>query len=73
MNVEELRELLPPLPQIPWSRVVDLCSKTVTPVYSAVQKTFCEDMEHVAQLLVDLDPPSPDNPELQSDVSTIPV
>ncbi|KAJ3487127.1 hypothetical protein NLI96_g3765 [Meripilus lineatus] len=68
VNVDELRELLPPLPEIPWARVVDLCSKTVTPVYTAVQKTFCDDMDHVAQLLVDLDPPSFDEPEPRRDV-----
>lgn len=55
MNVEELCQLVLPLPQLAWSRVSDICTRNVGPVYSAIRNTLQDDVEQLAQLFVDLE------------------
>ncbi|KAI0800798.1 hypothetical protein C8Q74DRAFT_1238800 [Fomes fomentarius] len=55
LNVEELCQLVLPLPQLAWSRVSDICTRNVGPVYSAIRNTLQNDVEQLAQLFVDLE------------------
>ena len=55
LNVEELYQLVRPLPHFAWSSVSDICSRTVTPVYHSITSTLCDDVEQLAQLFVDLE------------------
>ncbi|KAI0783369.1 hypothetical protein C8Q75DRAFT_703460, partial [Abortiporus biennis] len=55
LNVDELRDLIPQLPGISWHRVAELCSKTVTPICSAVKKSIDTDVEHLANVFAELE------------------
>ncbi|KAI0375477.1 hypothetical protein BV20DRAFT_960647 [Pilatotrama ljubarskyi] len=55
LNVEEVYQFVRPLPHLAWSRVSDLCSRTLTPVYNTLSTTFHDDVEQLAQLFVDLE------------------
>lgn len=44
-----------PLPQLAWSSVADVCSRTLTPVYHALSATLHDDVEQLAQLFADLE------------------
>ncbi|OBZ78585.1 hypothetical protein A0H81_01253 [Grifola frondosa] len=62
VNVEEFCDMVLPLPEIPWSRMVDVCARTVTPVYRVVRSTLHDDMENLAQMFVELDMRQPERP-----------
>ncbi|KAI1794017.1 hypothetical protein LXA43DRAFT_999363 [Ganoderma leucocontextum] len=55
LNVEELCQLVWPLPQLAWNRVSDICTCTVTPVYNALSSTLHDDVEQLAQLFADME------------------
>ncbi len=44
-----------PLPQLAWSSVSVICSRTLTPVYHALSATLHDDVEQLAQLFADLE------------------
>lgn len=53
--MNDLFAYVPSVPGISWERVADACVKTVTPVYHAVQKVLQDDMDDLAQLMVDIE------------------
>ncbi|KAI0639880.1 hypothetical protein C8Q77DRAFT_1083372 [Trametes polyzona] len=55
VNVEDVYQLVRPLPHLAWSRVSDLCSRTITPVYHALSTTLHDDVEQLARLFADLE------------------
>ncbi|OSD06160.1 hypothetical protein PYCCODRAFT_1475001 [Trametes coccinea BRFM310] len=55
LNVEELCQLVRPLPHLAWSTVSNICAHTLTPVYSAITTALHDDVEQLAQLFVDLE------------------
>ncbi|TBU50033.1 hypothetical protein BD309DRAFT_946255 [Dichomitus squalens] len=55
LNVEELYQLVSPIPQLAWNRVSDICTRTVVPVYKIFSSTLQDDVEHLAQLFVDME------------------
>ncbi|CDO73149.1 hypothetical protein BN946_scf185007.g204 [Trametes cinnabarina] len=55
LNVEELCQLVRPLPHLAWSTFSDVCTRTLTPVYSAISNALRDDVEQLAQLFVDLE------------------
>ncbi|EMD32520.1 hypothetical protein CERSUDRAFT_118562 [Gelatoporia subvermispora B] len=58
VDVDGLRELVRPLPDIAWAKVAQACVRTVSPVYRAISNTLHDDVEEVARLLADLETPS---------------
>ncbi|KAI0718895.1 hypothetical protein C8T65DRAFT_803371 [Cerioporus squamosus] len=55
LNVEELCQLVRPLPQLAWGTVSHICTRTIIPVYSAISSTLHDDVEGLAQLFVDME------------------
>ncbi|RPD65045.1 hypothetical protein L226DRAFT_528328 [Lentinus tigrinus ALCF2SS1-7] len=55
LNVEELCQLVRPLPYLAWGTVSDICTRTIVPVYSALSSTLHDDVEGLAQLFVELE------------------
>ncbi|KAM5536001.1 hypothetical protein V8D89_010259 [Ganoderma adspersum] len=55
LNVDELCQLVWPLPQFAWNRVSDICTRTVAPVYNVLSSTLHDDVEQLAQLFVDME------------------
>ncbi|KAL1951230.1 hypothetical protein VTO73DRAFT_379 [Trametes versicolor] len=55
LNVEDLYGFVKPLPQLAWSSVSGICSRTLTPVYHALSATLHDDVEQLAQLFADLE------------------
>ncbi|KAI0673607.1 hypothetical protein C8Q78DRAFT_637939 [Trametes maxima] len=55
LNVEEVYQLVRPLPHLAWSRVSDICLRTLTPVYNAITTTLHDDVEGLVQLFADLE------------------
>ncbi|OCH90046.1 hypothetical protein OBBRIDRAFT_887972 [Obba rivulosa] len=63
VNMDELRALVRPLPDIAWAKVADACMRTISPVCRVVSHTLHDDVEEVVRLLADLDSPLGDIPE----------
>ncbi|KAI8981190.1 hypothetical protein BD414DRAFT_491940 [Trametes punicea] len=55
LNVEEVYQLVRPLPHFAWSTVSDVCTRALSPVYDAIATTLHDDVEQLAQLFVDLE------------------
>jgi hypothetical protein len=45
------------LPDIAWQQVAGMCGRTITPMYQTIHTMLSEDMEHVVQVLSELEPP----------------
>ena len=55
LNVEELFQLVMPLPQLAWGTVSNICARTIVPVYSTLSSTLHDDVEGLAQLFVEME------------------
>ncbi|TFK94970.1 hypothetical protein K466DRAFT_508413 [Polyporus arcularius HHB13444] len=55
LNVEELCQLVRPLPQLAWGTMSHICTRTIIPVYNALSTTLYDDVEGLAQLFVDME------------------
>jgi hypothetical protein len=55
IDISALNGLLPSS-NFPWYRVASVCGQTLSPIYRKVQHILNEDLEHVAQLLSELEP-----------------
>jgi hypothetical protein len=56
VDIDALKALVLPLPDIPWRGVAGMCGRTITPLYKSLQNMLHEDTEHVARLFSDLEP-----------------
>ncbi|KAL6307639.1 hypothetical protein BKA93DRAFT_727008 [Sparassis latifolia] len=57
--------MLSPLPEFPWARVTDMCVNTVTPVYRVIRSTLHDDMEQLAFILAERNPPRIEDADAQ--------
>ena len=55
LNVSDICAYVPSLPGIPWGRMAEICTSTVSPVYHAVKDTIAYDVENLTQLMAELD------------------
>ncbi|KZT08616.1 uncharacterized protein LAESUDRAFT_675887 [Laetiporus sulphureus 93-53] len=51
----ELCDVLRPLPEIAWSKIAHLCSRTVSPAYRKLRDTFQDDMDRLAGIMAELE------------------
>lgn len=70
LNVDDVRQLVPTLPTVPWSCVADTCSRAATPFYHVVKKTLVDDVNDLAQLLADMEHLSPDDYEFEESIAS---
>src|ERR1700722_14063661 len=55
IDVDALRTLVVPLPEVAWRRVASLCGSAIAPMYKTVQNILIEDVEHLARLMYELE------------------
>jgi len=56
VDIDALKALVLPLPNIPWRGVAGICGETITPMYRNIRNMLHEDSEHLAQLFSELEP-----------------
>jgi hypothetical protein len=61
VDISTLRTLVFPLPDFAWRQMAGMCGRTITPMYKTIHTMLSEDMEHVVQVLSELEPPSGNN------------
>jgi hypothetical protein len=56
VDVDALKALVPPLPNVRWRAVAGMCGQAISPMYKSIQNMLHEDSEHVARLFSELEP-----------------
>jgi hypothetical protein len=57
VDIDALKRLVQPLPDLAWSRVTGMCQRTIAPVCKSLQTMLQDDAERVARVLSELEPP----------------
>lgn len=62
-----------PLPDLAWRHLARLCGQNLTPMYRSIQNMLANDVDHLAKLLLELEPLSKEDLYVANEVSVFVV